>query len=102
MVVSVICYCNWGSGAQQVRKSPHLEARAGASPCKVQRSCIVELLCLCVERAALLDCAEAGNLQRLARLIASLDPWRLLAPGRQLLAHDLAILVLGQVLCCHA
>merc|ERR1719271_2022606 len=60
----------WGSSAQQVRKSPHLELVPHLAPtcphiCKVQRSRIVELPCLCVERAALLDCAEASNLQRL-------------------------------------
>ena len=64
----------------------------------MQCSRIVELLRLDVQGRALLDRDESLELQGLARLRASLHPWGLLAFCAQLLAHDLAGFVLGQIL----
>merc|ERR1712178_190644 len=61
-------------------------------------SCLEELLCLGVEGSALLDGAEALDLQSGACLLDRSDPGAGLAEGAPLLAHDLAVLVLGQVL----
>merc|ERR1719335_1655014 len=75
----------WGSGAQRLWTSPHPElVPLRALPPKLtwldrQRLLIVELLRLGVQGAALLDYLEAGQLQSLACLLASLDPRRLLA-----------------------
>merc|ERR1719213_585785 len=62
------------------------------------RSLVVELLCLGVQRGALLDGSEASDLQGLACLRDGLNPWGLLAKRRLLLADNLAELVLGEVL----
>merc|ERR1719453_3062843 len=85
-----------GSCAQRVWKSPHLEL----VPLTHSRKCsvAVELLGFGVERCALLDSREASNLQGLAGLRDSLDPRGLLGARASLLAHNLAILVLAQVL----
>merc|ERR1719158_645923 len=72
------------------------------SPVPLLCSCVVELLRLCVQGCALLDRGESRDLQGLARLCASLHPWVLLAQRALLLAHDLAVLVLGQVLSSQA
>merc|ERR1719158_2267561 len=72
------------------------------SPVPLLCSCVVELLRLCVQGCALLDRGESRDLQGLARLCASLHPWVLLAQRALLLAHNLAVLVLGQVLSSQA
>merc|ERR1712178_4309 len=62
------------------------------------RSSLEELLCLGIEGSALLDGAEALDLQRGTSLLDRSNPGAGLALGAQLLAHNLAVLVLGQVL----
>merc|ERR1711924_512352 len=62
-------------------------------------SCLEELLCLGIEWCALLDGAEALDLQRGASLLDGSDPGAGLALGAQLLAHNAAVLVLGEVPC---
>merc|ERR1719399_411031 len=66
------------------------------------RLLVEELLCLCIQRCALLHGSEASDLQHLARLHDGLHPWILLATGKLFLAHDFAALVLDQVLCTQA
>merc|ERR1712146_168855 len=96
--------------ARQVRKSPHLELARSLAPVvqnfatgrRLLRSVVVELLGLEVQRAALLDRAEALDLEYGTGLPNCRDPWALLAEGTLLLAHDLAKLVLGQILCGQA
>merc|ERR1711904_649856 len=61
-------------------------------------SSLEELLCLGVEGRALLDGAEALDLQRGACLLDGSDPGAGLGACAALLAHNLAVLVLGQVL----
>merc|ERR1719261_1014997 len=71
---------------------------AGATYALKSVCSIVELLRLGVQRCALLDGSEASNLQSLASLLHGLHPWVLLALRALLLAHNLAALVLVQVL----
>merc|ERR1719263_903360 len=61
------------------------------------RSLAVDLLGLLVEWSALLDDCEPLDLQFLTGLIACCNPWRLLATLAQLLADNLAMLVLHKV-----
>merc|ERR1719488_358786 len=66
---------------------------AGATHALKRVCSVVELLCLGVQRSALLDGREASNLQGLASLLHGLDPGGLLAQRALLLAHNLAVLV---------
>merc|ERR1719217_414475 len=65
-------------------------------------SSLEELLCLGVEGRALLDGAEALDLQCGACLLDGSNPGAGLGPGALLLAHNAAVLVLNQVLCGQA
>merc|ERR1711937_649127 len=82
-----------GAGASLATTCPHMCESA-----RVECLLVVELLGLCVQRRALLDGGEASDLQCLACLRDGLDPWGLLATGTALLADDLAVLVLDEVL----
>merc|ERR1739848_920897 len=74
----------------------------GEKPCSLCYSLGEQLLGLLVERSSLLHCDEAFDTQSLPGLLDSNSPALdvgvgLLALCRLLLAHNLAILVLGQV-----
>ena len=63
----------------------------------LRASLLVELLGLVVEGRALLDGAEALDVERLARGADGQDPWAPLALGGGLLGDNLASLVLHEV-----
>merc|ERR1719158_2027391 len=80
------------NGARRAWTSPHPELK----PWHVHACSLVELLGLLVESRALLDCDEALETQCLPCLGDGSNPGTLLATRRHFLAHDPAVLVLGQ------
>merc|ERR1719301_383848 len=89
-----VIQCN---GAPRAWTSPHPELK----PWHVHACSLVELLGLLVKSRALLDCDKALETQCLPCLGDGGNPSALLAKRRLLLAHDLAVLVLGQGGSCH-
>merc|ERR1719158_165759 len=85
------------NGARRAWTSPHPELK----PWHVHACSLVELLGLLVKSRALLDCDKALETQCLPCLGDGSNPSALLAKRRLLLAHDLAVLVLGQGGSCH-
>merc|ERR1719240_2268416 len=73
----------------------------GLKPWHVHACSLVELLGLLVKSRALLDCDKALETQCLPCLGDGSNPSALLAKRRPFLAHDLAVLVLGQRGSCH-
>ena len=68
--VSIICHCNWQKPMDAALHScgnPHTWSWSLSWRVNAQRLLVEELLCLCIQRCALLDGSEASDLQRKKR-----------------------------------
>merc|ERR1711964_481847 len=114
MILEIASFIRFRAQSWGLRRSTAVEiptAGAGASlkprhqsfvADLLHTSSLEELLRLGVEGSSLLDGLEALDLQGGTCLLDGNDPGAALGQGAPLLAHNAAILVLSQVLRCHA